>query len=56
MGRDPREDNDEPADEGLSSCNPVPGGDKKKSGEVMAVAASVAENDSSAPGGAVVAR
>ena len=52
MGRDPREENDEPPDEW--SCNPVSGGDKKELGEVVALAASELEYDSSA-GGALVA-
>lgn len=41
MGRDPSEDIDELPDEEL--CNPVSGGDKKESGEVMA--ASDLENE-----------
>jgi hypothetical protein len=49
MGRDPREDSNEPADE-VPDSNPVSGGDKKESGEVMALVASEVENESNEEG------
>lgn len=52
MGRDPREDSDEPPEEELPRGNPVSVGDKKELGEAMELIASEVKNESNT-GGAV---